>query len=109
LLLDRKSRQSIEITIYGRFNNNGVDVSPMHYWIECNGYIIEKWTDHALVHEVASAATRARPQSLAGVDQGTYSVGQCTSHLTINQARNILDADAELYGRLALPALMRGG
>lgn len=109
LLLDRKSRQSIAIRIYGRFNNNGVDVSPMHYWIECNDYILEKWTDHALVHEQATLATRAQPQSLAAVDQATYSVGHCDSHLTIYQARNILEANAELHGLLGLPVMLRGG
>ena len=97
---DDEERDRVEIAIYGRFNSNGVDVSPMHYWIECNGYIFEKWTDHELVSEKATDGSRVKPQSLVNVDRGTYTVGHCVSYLTEYQKSNILDRLPEVYSRL---------
>lgn len=102
-----RAGNAVNIVIYGKFNNNNIDVSPMHYWIECNNYIIETWTDNDLIYETADASSRVQPQSLRGQDQGSYVVGCCKSLLTAYQARNIFDNNQNLYGILNLPSIRR--
>jgi hypothetical protein len=97
-----KTVLSVPITIYGRFNSNKIDVAPMHFWIECGGYIIEKWTDNPLVYQLATDATRQQPQSLASVDPKTYTVGKYSTTLTVFQAKNIFDNALDLFCKLSI-------